>query len=259
MSQTANHKGQAGSPALRALIALFVPPLTALLLGLLAAYVGADLAGTSQAESALALTGAAVTSLIIGLRWYGLSGLGLRGGRALTAGIGFAALVWIIFLLLRFLFVAIAPIALESRPPNAGRTFIYLLLFEAFATQIWTFGLVFRTVSDWRGPLTGAIVSGIVFGAAAILFFQESTANTVSSVVYFMAWGIIYGIIRLRTGSLLGTAIIQAVQTFTVWVVLTPYPERDIGQLNNLYLAATVAYMIIGWRLWPKRESDYRV
>ncbi|MFN2136104.1 MAG: type II CAAX prenyl endopeptidase Rce1 family protein [Candidatus Promineifilaceae bacterium] len=258
MSSTAKRRDHAQSNALRAVFALIVPPLLALLLSFLAAGMG-GLALDGQAQTAFVMTVVAVTSLLLGLRWYGLAGMGFRGGRALTAGIGFAALIWIVFLALRFIFVAISPAALESRPPHAGRTFMYLLLFEALATQIWTYGLVFRAVSDWRGPLTGAIVSGISFGLVGILLFQESMANTVSSAIYFVTWGIVYGIIRLRTGSIGGTVVGQAAQTFTSWVVLTPYPDPNIGQLNNLYLAATVAYMIIAWRLWPKQKSDYRV
>jgi hypothetical protein len=200
-----------------------------------------------------------VTSLLLGVRWYGLSGMGLRGGRALTAGLGFAALIWIIFLALRFFFVDIAPSALQGRPPNAGRTFVYLLLFEAFATQLWAYGLVFRAAADWRGPITAPMVSGIVFGLVALLNFQHSYIYSVLSILYFVAWGILYGIVRLRTGSWLGTAIGQVMQTFSAWIVLAPYPEPNAGQLNNLYLAATVAYMLLIWRLWPKSESDYRV
>ena len=50
-----------------------------------------------------------------------------------------------------------------------------------------------------------------------------------------------------------------AAQSFTTWIVLAPYSEPDVAQLNNLYMAAVVAYMIVAWRLWPKSESDYRV
>jgi membrane protease YdiL (CAAX protease family) len=205
------------------------------------------------------LSAAAITSWLLGLRWYGAAGMGLRGGRPLTAGIGFASLLWIIFLLLRIFFVFIAPTALESRPPDAGRTYIYLLLFEAFATQLWTYGLIFRSVADWRGPITATMVSGIVFGLIAILFFQEFYDSGPAAYIYFIVWGVLYGLIRLRSGSLLGSVIVQSVQSFTTWVVLAPYPEPDAGQLNNLYLTATIAYMIVAWRLWPKSESDYRI
>ena len=244
---------------MRAMLAIVLPAATAVLVGAFLANfldVG-DISG--QAVTATLLSAIALVSWLLGLRWYGLNGMGLRGGRPLTAGIGFAALIWIIFLILRFVFVDINPTALEMRPPNAGRTYIYLLLFEALATQLWAYGLVFRAVADWRGPLTAAIVSGIVFGLTAILLFQEAYVNSLLSIFYFVAWGILYGIIRLRTGSLLGTTLVQSIHSFTAWIVLTPYPEPAVAQLNNLYVAATIAYLLIAWRLWPKQESDYRV
>lgn len=259
MSSDSNQDIPSQTSAVRAILAIVAPAATAVFASILVANIW-DIAGvSSQAVTAILLSAAALASWLLGLRWYGASGMGLRGGRALTAGIGFASLLWIIFLILRFFFVDIAPSVIEGSPPNAGRTYIYLLLFEAFATQLWTYGLIFRAVSDWRGPITAAIVSGIVFGVIAILLFQESYANSVASSLYFIVWGILYGIIRLRTGSLLGTVIVQSVQSFTTWVVLAPISAPDTSQLNNLYMAATIAYMIVGWRLWPKNEGDYRV
>lgn len=259
MSNDSSQSISGQTVAVRALLAIAAPATTAVVASILVATIW-DVAGaSSQALTAVLLSAAALASWLLGLRWYGVSGMGLRGGRALTAGIGFASLLWIILFVLRFFFVDIAPSAIEGSPPNAGRTYIYLLLFEAFAAQLWTYGLIFRAVSDWRGPLTAAIVSGIVFGVIATLLFQESYVNTVSSSLYFIVWGILYGIIRLRTGSLLGTVLVQSVQSFTTWVVLAPVSAPNVGQLNNLYLAATIAYMIVGWRLWPKNESDYRV
>jgi hypothetical protein len=245
--------------AVRAILSILLPAGTAVFVSILAGYFWDTTALSEQAASAVLLTSAAIISLLLGLRWYGIAGMGIRGGRALTAGIGFASLLWIIFLLLRFFFVDIHPTAIESRPPNAGRTYIYLLLFEAFATQLWTYGLIFRSVADWRGPITAIFISGIVFGLVSALLFQESFSGSFASMLYFIVWGVLYGIIRLRTGGFLGTAIVQSVQSFTTWVVLAPYSAPDVAQLNNLYVTAVIAYLIVGWRLWPKQESDYRV
>ena len=256
MSSSSN---RAISSATRAILAIFLPGVTAVLVSFIVGTIWDTSALSDQAATAVLLTSSAVVSLLLGLRWYGTAGMGLRGGRALTAGLGFASLLWIIFLLLRFFFVDIAPSAIEGRPPNAGRTYIYLLLFEAFATQIWTYGLIFRSVSDWRGPITAVFISGLVFGLVAILLFQESFTGSYASFVYFIVWGVLYGLIRLRTGSWLGPAIVQSAQSFTSWIVLAPYFAPDIAQLNNLYVSAVIAYMIVGWRLWPKQESDYRI
>ena len=103
------------------------------------------------------------------------------------------------------------------------------------------------------------MTSGLLFGLVATLLFQESTSGSQFSIIYFIVWGILYGIIRLRTGSLLGTVLIQSLQTFSAWIALPPYPKPQPAQLQSLYLFATIAYVIIIWRLWPKEEEDYRV
>jgi len=240
---------------LRVLLSLVLPPAVAILAWTLFTTFSTAAAVSEQGIAAVILGSVAIASLSLGLHWYGTSGLGLRGGRPLTAGIGFAVLGWVVFLLLRFYFVAI----MELGSPNATRTFTYLLMFEAFATQIWTFGLLFKAIADWRGALTAAVGSGVVFGLIGITYFQESYLLNGLGLIYFIAWGILYGIVRLRTGSLLGTVLVQSLQTFTVWVVLRPYPMPEVGELNNLYVGATVAYMIIIWRLWPKTTGDYRI
>jgi hypothetical protein len=213
-------------------------------------------AGVSdQSTLAILFAGLGLVSWFIGLRWYGLPGLGLRGHRALYAGIGFAALGWVAFLLFRFIFVHIVGFG----PDGSARSFIFLLLFEAFAVQIWAYGLLFRALADWRGGLTAAVGSGIVFGAAAYLLFQESLTGSIVSFIYFILWGILYGFIRLRTGSLIGLVVIQAMHSFTAWVVMVPEAPPQPNELQSLYLAAGAAYLILIWRLWPKVAEDYRV
>jgi membrane protease YdiL (CAAX protease family) len=163
---------------------------------------------------------------------------------------------WLAFFVVRFATVAGEII----NAPNSGQTFIYLLLFEAFCTQLWAFGLFFRAVADWRGPLTAAIASGILFGTVAFLLFEESFANpTLPAFIYFGMWGILYGIIRLRTGSIVGMVIVQALHSWTAWQLVAPVNQPDPSQLGNLYLITTILYLIIIWRLWPKKEEDYRV
>ncbi len=240
---------------LRVVLALLLPLGAAIISGLLVANI-VDVNDLSrQAATAVLLTSAAAISWLLGLRWYGTRGMGLRGGRPFYASIGFAVLAWVIFLILRIFFVDI----LTLGPSNSGRTYFYLLLFEAFAIQIWAYGLLFHAIADWRGPLTAAFASGILLGLVAAILFQESYVGTQFSIIYFIVWGILYGMIRLRTGSLLGTILVQSLQSFSAWVALTPYPHPDPGQLQSLYLSATIAYMIVIWRLWPKQEDDYRV
>ncbi len=239
----------------RVILAIAVPVAAAVISGM-AVTKFADMSKlSSQGATAVLLSSIAVVSWLLGLRWYGTSGMGLRGGRPLYAGIGFAALGWIVFLALRIFFVKISPVG----PGNTARTYFYLLLFEAFATQIWTYGLLFRAVAEWRGPITAAVSSGIFFGLVAALLFQESYAGSQFSIIYFIMWGILYGIIRLRTGSFLGVVLIQSLLTFSAWVALPPYPEPQPSQLQSLYLFATVAYLMIIWRLWPKQKDDYRL
>lgn len=238
----------------RVILALLIPIAGATIFGLLASG-RASISADDLGSRALLFAGLGLASWFTGWRWYGLRGLGLRGGRPLTAGIGFATLVWFAFLLVRFVTVEISAYG----TPEGGRTFIYTLIFEAFCTQLWVFGLFFRTVADWRGPLTAAASAGVLFGAVAFLLFQESFAAIASSLLYFAVWGVAYGLIRLRTGSILGPAVVLALQSWTAWYVMAPTDPINTTELRNLYLIASVIYLIIIWRLWPKEETDYRV
>lgn len=240
-------------PGIRVALSLLLPPVGGLLFTLLVSG-SASFGGRDIRLIALQLAGAGLVSWFLGWRWYGLKGLGLRFGRPLFAGIGFSVLAWIAFLIARLVTVEPGPGADEI----SGVPFIFLLLFEAFCVQLWSFGLFFRSVAGWRGPLTAAVASGILFGAIAFPTFQESYAISPSAVLYFIAWGILYGIIRLRTGSFLGIVVVQALQSWSAWQ-LFPVGQPDPNQLRNLYLVASALYAVIIWRLWPKEEDDYRV
>lgn len=237
-------------------LAVLLPVIVALVIGSL---VGRRLGTAVTLVQVPTLATLGITSWFMGLMWYGLPGLGLRGKRPLFASIGFAVLAWIPFLVLRFFLVALNPDTPIGRGSLAGQSFFYLLLFEAFAVQLWAFGLVFRTLAEWRGALTAAVGSGILFGMVAFALFQESFVSRPISLIYFMVWGILYGFIRLRTGSILGIVLVQALHSFTAWIVFLPPAEPDVGQLQSLYLTASVVYLLVTWRLWPKEEEDYRV
>ena len=234
----------------RVILSLFLPAIGALLFTLLVS--GRPSFGDRQPGLvALQLAGVGLVSWLLGWRWYGLKDLGLRFGRPLSAGAGFAFLAWVAFLIVRLVTVG-------GDQFHEGVPFLYLLIFEAFCTQLWTFGLFFRSVADWRGPLTAAVSSGLLFGAIALLLFQEVFAITASSVLFFAIWGILYGIIRLRTGSFLGVALIQSLQSWSAWQ-LFKVDQPDPDQLRNFYLVISALYTIYIWRLWPKEEEDYRV
>lgn len=258
----------------RVLIAILVPAVLALLVGILTGLLFAR--GARTVPSAAPLFAAlGIASWFLGLRFYGLRGLGLRGKRPLWAGIGFAVLAWVIVLIGRFLpswpeisyaedgqaivRVVFLIETIATRSEGAGRAFFFLLLFEAFATQLWTFGLVFRALADWRGPLAAAVGSGILYGMAGFLLFQESFVPELPGLLYFLTWGVLYGMIRLRTGSLLGPVLIQALQSFTVWFVFQPPDDMSATGIRTVYLFIAALFAIVIWRLWPRRESDYRI
>ncbi|MCP4362734.1 MAG: hypothetical protein GY796_32415 [Chloroflexi bacterium] len=236
-------------PLTRTVLAFIVPLAAAVFIGIL---TGGFNGGTNLAPVLGAL---GLASWFVGLAFYGLPGMGLRGGRPLFAGIGFATLGWVVFIILRAIFIPINP-----EPAESARIFIYLLLFEAFAVQLWLFSLLFRSLADWRGPLTAATVSGVLFGATAVLLFQNVYTAGLLTLIYYSAWGIFYGIIRLRTGSILGMALIQAMQSFTAWTALGPLPpDTPAAQLQWVYGLSTALLLLFIWRLWPKEESDYRL
>ena len=259
----------------RAIIAVTLPLAAALLVGVISGSLFTPTPVGSLPNVAPIFATLGVAAWFIGLRFYGLRGLALRGGRPLFAGIGFAVLVWVAALIGRFLPMlpqtsfneigqAVVEIQLHVqvmayRSAGAGRAFIYLLLFEAFATQLWAFGLVFRALADWRGGLTAAVVSGILFGGIGYLLFRESFVPGWAALLYFLSWGIVYGVIRLRTGSILGPILIQALQSFTTWFVLQPPDDITQTGILTVYLASAIMFVTITWRLWPRRETDYRV
>ena len=259
----------------RALASMILPPALALLAGLLSGSLLAPTPAGTLPNVAPVFAALGVAAWFIGLRFYGLRGLALRGGRPLFAGIGFAVLVWVAALIGRFLPMlpqasfneigqAVVEITLHVpviayRSAGAGRAIAYLLLFEAFATQLWAFGLVFRALAGWRGGLTAAVVAGVLFGGIGYLLFRESFVPGWPSLLYFLSWGIVYGMIRLRTGSILGPILIQALQSFTVWFVLQPPDDITRTGIETVYLVVAVLLAVITWRLWPRRETDYRV
>lgn len=258
----------------RVLLSLIVPPAAGLLAGIVTGTLAAP-AAAEQPNAAPLFAALGIVSWFIGLRLYGLRGLGVRGGRPLFAGIGFAVLAWVAVLIGRFLpmvpqasfnesgqavveiILNVPVMAIQS--DGAGRAFAYLLLFEAFAVQVWTFGLVFRAVAEWRGALTAAFVSGILFGAVGYVLFRESFVPGLPTLGYFLLWGIVYGMIRLRTGSILGTILVQALQSFTAWFVFQPPAGMADTGIQTVYAVVGLLLAVIMWRLWPRRESDYRV
>jgi len=259
----------------RALVAIALPPATMLLIAAVRSVLFAPSASNGLTDAAPLFAALALASWFIGLRFYGLRGMALRGGRPLFAGIGFAVLVWVAALIGRFL--PMAPQAgvnesgqaviniilnvqvMDIRSAEAGRAFVYLLLFEAFATQLWAFGLVFRSLADWLGGLTAAVVGGILFGAIGYLAFSESFVPGLPTLFYFLLWGIVYGLIRLRTGGILGSVLIQAMQSFTAWFVFQPPNDMAATGIRTVYIATGLLFAVIAWRLWPRREDDYRI
>jgi hypothetical protein len=208
---------------------------------------------TSIAPAPFVMLGIGVISLMMGYIWYGWDGLGIRGGRPLMSGIGFAFLGWLALLLARFVSIGIG---------EAGRnlflTFLYLLLVEALCVQIWCFGLFFRSMADWQRPLTATWLSGVLFGLAAFYLYREATIANGNrlALIYFIVWGLFYAIIRLRSGSLLGVILVQAMQTLTVWHLLLP---DETVSLPYLYGIAGVLYIVLIWRLLPRYTNDFRV
>jgi hypothetical protein len=259
----------------RAIITIVLPLAGALLVGVISGTLFAPAAAGHLPNAAPIFAALGIISWFVGLRLYGLRGLGLRGGRPFFAGIGFAVLAWVAVLIGRFLphlpqvsvnesGQAVVEIALQMevmaiRSAGSGRAYLYLLLFEAFAVQLWAFGLVFRALADWRGGLTAAIVSGVFFGATGFLLFRESFVPGLPALFYFLLWGVTYGIIRLRTGSILGPILVQSLQSFTAWFVFEPPANITATGIETIYLAVSILFVIIIWRLWPRRESDYRV
>lgn len=239
------------SPINRVVLSFLLPFAAATLLSFFTATNNAE----SLAATARFLGVLGAVSWVLGLRWYGLPAMGLRGGRPFFASIGFAVLAWIILFLARLYFVDSNGLG----STGAAAMFFHLLIFEAFCVQLYAFGPFFRSVTDWLGALTAAITSGLVFAFIGLFYFTEPHTLSLQAVFYFATWGILYGLIRLRTGSILGTVLVQAMQAFTAWFVLLPPTSPDVNWLNWMSIAVGGLFIVVIWRLWPKTEEDYRV
>jgi hypothetical protein len=248
-----NKKESSLPPHIRALLVLIWPPI----IGILAQFLLADRLDETFSFAPL-LAGIGVVSWLLGVRWYGIQGMGLRGGRPLMSGFGFAFLGWLAILLARVLFVDFV----ETASGGLFRTYIYLFLFEAFCIQLWAFGVFFHSVAEWRGGLASAILSGILFGLVGYLVFIEaqlSYGTTWLAIPFFLVWGIFYGIIRLRTGSWVGTALIQSLQTLTAWYLIIPKDSPPPIEMNLFYGLSIILLAGLIWRLWPRSVEDYRI
>lgn len=242
-----------------------VPLFGAILLGqAVVAITGAN--GSNLSGSSIILSSIGLISMFYGMRKYKTPGMGLRGGRPLFSSAGFAFMGWVAILICRFFFIEIDANALNQ---PLFSIFLYLLLFEAFAVQVWAYSLVFKAVADLYGGIAAAIVSGVGFAAVAFFYFQEiaifspvinnSDGVLVLTIVYVLAWGIFYGMVRLRTGSILGIVLVQAMQSLTAWELIPPLPILDNTNFNPLFFVAIIFYGILIWRLWPKELSDHRI
>ncbi|MEM7334784.1 MAG: CPBP family intramembrane glutamic endopeptidase [Chloroflexota bacterium] len=260
-SKRRNRKKKAATAVNITIIQVLIACVVPIIAGILLQTLAAGEFRLQPGNNAPMMAGIGLGSWVLGLRWFGITGLGLRGRRPLFSSIGFATLGWIVLFAVRFFFISLDPGGMN--PSGAGRIFLYMLLFEGFAIQLWAFGLLFRVFTEWRGGLPAVFGSGAMFGLAAFALFHEGALGSdFFALVYFIAWGALYGIIRLRTGSILGSVLIQALHSFTVWEVLAapnPLPAADVANLPQLFIVAAVGYAIIIWRLWPKELDDYRI
>lgn len=262
--------------AARVAVAILVPLVAAVIVGqLLGVPMTGPRSGVARQLGAPFLGALGIASWLIGLRFYGLRKMGLRGGRPLFAGIGFAVLAWVALLVVRLLpglpaasfnpdgqavvEVSLLVEVVRIQSAGAGRMFFYLLLFEAFCTQLWALGVGFRALAEWRGPISAAVVGGLLFGGLGFMMFQESFLPQWSGLLFFLTWGVLYGIIRLRTGSILGMVLVQALASFSAWFVLQPPDPLSASGLQTIHIVTSALYAIIIWRLWPKEVGDYRV
>ncbi|HMT21886.1 MAG TPA: hypothetical protein PKE20_11695, partial [Promineifilum sp.] len=92
-----------GTARNRAIVAIVLPPAVALAVGVISGSLFAPRAAGDLTNAAPVFAALGVAAWFVGLRFYGMRGLALRGGRPLFAGIGFAVLAWVAVLIGRFL------------------------------------------------------------------------------------------------------------------------------------------------------------
>jgi len=139
-------------------------------------------------------------------RWkFSLEGSGITGK---NTGYGFPYASIVLVAGLVFMFVAQPPEGLA----DIGLSVLSPILFYlavALAEEIWFRGLIFKALYDWRGAILAIFGSAILFGLMHVPMHGKE------GFLFSLSIGLPYAVVRLKTGNILGLAVIHWLTNLT--------------------------------------------
>jgi membrane protease YdiL (CAAX protease family) len=178
---------------------------------------------------------AAAGSLVIGLRRWSLDQLGLNRKGILTGlACGLAIVAGRILVVLSIHWNAPRP---QLTPLQLAGEFIFDFALVAVGQELLYRGLIYRALEDWRGTRWAIWGSSICFG-----FWHLGGGPLIIVATAF--YGLIFALIRRRTGGILGAVLVHGLMDFTS-ALLLPLQNIDWAGLGRPDIAHP-SWMILG-------------
>jgi membrane protease YdiL (CAAX protease family) len=197
---------------------------------------------------------------VIGLRRWSWDKLGIN-----LRGLSLSLLCGAVLIVLRVVAQSAFRLPMEFLPfqlwPFLANVVFYFCL-VGFVEELLFRGLLFRALEDWRGPLSAVIGSSIAFAV-----WHIGWAGPL--IIGHFIIGLMFGLIRYRSGSIIGLIIIHglddllAVETadpITPAQILHVFSNREIVASyillgDILFFAVFIFLIFIYPRLRAKREN----
>lgn len=233
-----------GLSAILEVVVMFLPAIPAYL------WLWPNVAGTSSwIANALADLYAIAGSLVIGLRRWNLSELGLnRRGFWLSLACGLAIVAGRTLVILSVDWGLTPP---QFRPLRLLGEFLFYFVLVGVGQELLFRGLIYRALEDWRGTHWAIWGSSLGFG----LWHLGGGPLMVAATALY---GLVFALIRWRAGGILGLILVHGLMDFTGLLLL---PSTDVVGLDRpdvphpawmfLGLALIFAVPIYLWKIHP--------
>jgi membrane protease YdiL (CAAX protease family) len=196
-------------------------------------------------------------SLVIGLRRWSLDQLGVnRKGLWLGLACGLAVVAGRTLVILSVDWNVPRP---QFRPLGLAGEFVFDFALVAIGQELLYRGLIYRAFEDWRGTRWAIWGSSICFG-----FWHLGGGPLIIVATAF--YGLIFALIRWRTGSILGAILVHGLVDFTT-ALLLPLQNIDLATMGRpniphpswmiLGLVLIAAPPIYLWLLHPYAERFF--
>ena len=160
-------------------------------------------------------------SLIIGLRRWSLDELGVnRKGLWLSLACGLAIVIGRTLVILSVDWNLPTP---KLSPLSLVGEFVFYFALVGIGQELLFRGLIYRAFEDWRGTRWAIWGSSIYFG-----FWHLGGGPVI--IIATALYGLIFALLRWRTGSILGAILVHGLMDFTGALLL---PDIDVASLGR--------------------------